>query len=109
MATNIIQEKAKRCGELLARSPMDEEIKKTILENLGSLTEGDLDRLLFSLEQENAHLSLLASQLSDFDKKQEKGWGRLAKDQEKKARDVVNDFSRQLERDIQNKIHAEMK
>jgi len=104
-----IKERAKRCGELLARSPLDAEIKKQILDSLDQFTEGDLDRLLFSLEQEDTHLALLTSQLDHFDKQQNKGWDQLAKDQQKKAQEVVNDFSRQIERDVQSKISAEMK
>lgn len=104
-----IEEKAKRCGELLAKSPLDEEIKKIILEGRDNFTEGDIDRLLFSLEQENEHLELIASQLVHFDKTQNKGWEQLAIDQKKKADDMVSAFANQSEKDIQDKIRAELK
>ncbi|MEK9175289.1 MAG: hypothetical protein AAB795_01710 [Patescibacteria group bacterium] len=104
-----IEEKAKKCGELLAISLLDEEIKKIILEGIGNFTEGDLDRLMFSLEQEDEHLGLTASQLTNFDKEQDKGWDQLVVAQKKKADEIVSDFSRQIEKNVQDKIREEIK
>jgi hypothetical protein len=83
--------KLERCGELLAQSPLDDEIKKTILENIHELTEAHIDQLLASLERETFELVALAEQFKKFDDGQDSRWEELAKRQERIAERVLEE------------------
>lgn len=89
--TPELKYKTERCAALLAESPLDAEIKKTILDNLSSMTEGDLDNILHSLERETLELTAFAKDLEKFDANQEQRWISVEKDQQKLAEKALED------------------
>ncbi len=92
-----IQQKAERCGTLLARSPLDREIKGLILGNIGKLRESDLDALLWSLEREEQEGALIADKLDQFTKGQDQAWSELEQKQKARADEIVKEFADQLQ------------
>ena len=57
-------------GTLLAQSPLDEEIKNTVIENMDKITESQLDQIISSLERETLELVTLNELLKNFDEQQ---------------------------------------
>lgn len=68
------KELAERLGSLLAQSPLDEEVKDFLAENIDNLPEGLVYKLLDSLELEQGQLSLLEEELRSFMKERDKKW-----------------------------------
>ena len=72
-------------GTLLAQSPLDEEIKNTVIENMDKITESQLDQIISSLERETLELVTLNELLKNFDEQQNSAWVELEKKQKAKA------------------------
>lgn len=99
MAEELSQQlkyKITRAATLLAASPLDENIKNILVENLEKFTEADLDHLLIALEREASELALVGKDLKKFDEEQEKDWKSLADKQRKKANEMVEDFLKEF-------------
>jgi len=92
------------CASLLAASPLDEEIKNTILENVGGMTESDIDKIISALERETFELSSLSEVLTKFDADQVQNWESLEAKQ-KEAADALIDET--FEKITTNSISAE--
>jgi|SRR3990167_3187498 len=89
--TPELKYKVRRCGELLAQSPLDDEIKNTVIENIGKMTENQLDQIIHSLERETIELTALAKLLKNFDKKQDESWKSLEEKQKELAGRVIEE------------------
>jgi len=61
-----LQEKAEELGQLLANTTFPPKVVERILNNLGNMTEGDMDILLESLRNEQDRLFKLAVMMADF-------------------------------------------
>lgn len=90
------QQIAGRVGELLAESPLDEEIKKVLLEGIDQLPEDLLFRLLDVLENEKEQLETVAFEVKLFLKEQDNNWKQTVKDQQKAADTVVDVWAEKL-------------
>ena len=88
--------KIERCGVLLARSPLAEEIKKVILDNVAQMTEEEVDTILNVLERETLELSSLAEALREFDASQEASWQEIEKVQQALADKMVGEEAAKL-------------
>ena len=95
--TPELQYKVKRCGVLLAQSPLDEAIKDAIVENVGKMTEDQLDQIIHSLERETIELVSLTKILESFDRQQDEDWKELEKKQQEKAEKIIENTTKDLE------------
>ena len=84
------QQVADRIGELLAESPLDEEIKQVLLDDVDQLPAHLLFKLLDVLENEREQLETVAFEIELFLKEQNKNWQQTEKEQQKAA-DTITD------------------
>jgi len=96
--------KAKKFGELLARSPLAEELKQALLDNLEFMPERNIDFLITALENEVAGLEIVTQEAESFLKKQEEDWEKLEKEQEEAASKIVRKEIRRL--DVEEEMEA---
>lgn len=91
------QQLADRIGELLAESPLDEEIKSLFLEKLENIPESLLFKLKDALEMEQEGLENIAFEIELFLKEQDERWEGVAEEQKKAAETIVNIWTEKLE------------
>jgi|SRR3989344_1963487 len=84
------QQVADRVGKLLAESPLDEEIKQVLLDDVDQLPAHLLFKLLDVLENEREQLETVAFEIELFLKEQNKNWQQTEKEQQKAA-DTITD------------------
>lgn len=89
--TSELNYKVKRCGALLAQSPLDEEIKNVVIENIGKMTESQLDQVISSLDREVIELTALAKLLKNFDEQQNNAWVEIEKKQKAEADRIIDE------------------
>lgn len=90
------QNLADRIGELLAESPMDEELKQRLLENMEKIPEHLLFKLKDALEMEQGELENIVFDIQIFLKNQDVGWDKLAQEQNKAADTLVDAWAEKL-------------
>ena len=90
------QQVADRVGELLAESPLDEEIKQVLLDGMDKLPEHLIFKLLDVLENEREQLETVAFEVELFLKEQNKNWEQTASEQQKSADAVVDAWAEKL-------------
>lgn len=81
---------AEKVGKLLAESPLDEDVKKVLLEGIDRLPKELLFKLWDSLENEKEGLEKLAFEVRLFLKEQDANWEQTASEQKKTA-DIIAD------------------
>ncbi len=91
-------------GTLIARSALPDDIKKTIFDNLEKFTEHHVDMIIASLEREQAELLALSEKMETFDETQAKSWQQLEVDQEKKARELLSDFFKDVDAQVASSV-----
>jgi len=98
MELNETQQKmAERIGELLAESPLDEDMKQVILDGLDKLPEHMLVKLLDVLERESNELERFAAEVESFLASQEDNWDKTSKEQEKFAQELIERLAKEIE------------
>lgn len=90
------QNLADTIGELLAKSPMDEELKNLLLENMEKIPEHLLFQLKDALEMEQEELEHVAFEIKMFLKDKNAGWDKLAEEQKKAANTLTDAWSEKL-------------
>ncbi len=100
MTIMTIAQKAEKIGELLAASPISEELKTAILNNLGEMPERALDALLTALTNEHQLFGNLALELEKFTAHQNEYWRDLEEEQREAVDDVVAKHVRELEEEL---------
>lgn len=85
-------EQIKRLAQLLAESPLDEEIKSAVVENAADLTDAAAEALLTSLEAEHTQLENVEKILKQFDLWQEEQWQKLEVKQKQAADAIADEF-----------------
>jgi len=90
------QKLADSIGELLAQSPLGDEIKNRLLEKMEDIPEHLLFRLKDSLEKEREELETVAFDIDIFLKDQDKDWQKVVEDQKKIAGEVVDRWAEKL-------------
>lgn len=90
------QQLADRIGELLAVSPMDEELRQMLLDNMEKIPEHLLFQLKDALETEQEELENTAFEIKMFLKDKNIGWDKLAEEQKKAADTLVDVWARKL-------------
>ena len=90
------QQVADRVGELLAESPLDDEIKQVLVEGVGQLPKDLLFKLLDVLENEREELEKVAFEVKLFLKEQNNNWEQTAKNQQKAADTIVDIWADKL-------------
>lgn len=101
--TPELQAKAEKCGLLLAKSFLAQDIKDAVLEALEKATEKDLDVLIASLEKEQEEIVKLGEQFKEAEKENTEKWENIKKAQEQLAQSAVDDFLAQIVRENMNK------
>ena len=90
------QQVADRIGELLAESPLDEEIKQVLLDGVDQLPAYLLFKLLDVLENEREQLETVAFEIELFLKEQNKNWEQTEKEQQKAADTIADAWVEKL-------------
>lgn len=90
------QQVADRVGELLAESPLDDDIKEILLEGIDKLPKDLLFKLLDVLENEREELENVAFEVKLFLKEQNNSWEQTAKDQQKAADAIIDVWAEKL-------------
>ena len=90
------QQVADRIGELLAESPLDEDIKQVLLDGMEQLPEHLLFKLLDVLENEREQLEAVAFEVQLFLKEQKNNWEKTTQDQQKAADTIVDAWVEKL-------------
>ena len=97
MSLNKVQnEIAEKLGRLLAESPLDEEIKSTILEHLDKMPENMVFKLVDALEMESEELERIVFEMNLFLKEQAGNWKKVEEEQKNMADAVVNKWVAKL-------------
>ena len=90
------QKLADTIGELLAQSPLDDEIKNRLLEKMEDIPESLLFRLKDALETEKEELETVAFDIDIFLKDQDKEWQGVVEDQKKVAAGMTDKWVEKL-------------
>ena len=90
------QQLADKIGELLAQSPLDDEIKNRLLEKMEEIPENLLFRLKDALEIEKEELETVAFDIDMFLKDQDKDWQGVVEDQKKVAGELTDKWVEKL-------------
>jgi len=90
------QQVADRVGKLLAESPLDEEIKQVLLDDVDQLPAHLLFKLLDVLENEREQLETVAFEIELFLKEQNKNWEQTEKEQQKAADTIADAWVEKL-------------
>ena len=90
------QNLADRIGELLADSPMDDELKQLLLSNMEKIPEHLLFKLKDALEMEQEELENVAFEIKVFLKDKNADWDKLAEEQKKAADTLVDVWAEKL-------------
>ena len=97
MELNAAQQNlADRIGELLAESPVDEELKNLLLNNMEKIPEHLLFKLKDALEMEQEALEETVFDIQMFLKEQDSKWDKLAEDQKRSANTLVDAWTEKL-------------
>lgn len=83
------EEKAKKLAELLADSPMADELKEAILEHLAKIPTGLVENLIISLEEEHEKAEKIAFEIKRFFEEQGKNWERIEGEQREAAENII--------------------
>ena len=94
---------ADRVAHLLAESPLDEEIKKTILDGFDELPEYLILRLQDALETEREELQRVALDVELFLEDQKKDWQKIEEDQRAVADKIIDKHVQKIEDEIKLK------
>lgn len=84
--------KMQRLAELLAESPLDDQIKDVIVENANQLTVSDVDSLIQSLERERAELILLDEDIRTMTRNEKVEEDKIEQIQQELVQARVNSF-----------------
>lgn len=90
------QQLADRIGELLAESPLSDEIKNRLLEKMENIPERLLFRLKDALEMEQEELENVAFEINIFLKEQDSHWKNVSEEQKKAADTIVDSWTEKL-------------
>jgi mannitol-1-phosphate/altronate dehydrogenase len=90
------QQIADRVGELLAESPLDEEVKEVLLEGIDKLPKELLFKLLDVLENERESLEKVAFEVKLILKEQDANWEQTARDQQEAADTIADAWAEKL-------------
>lgn len=101
MTTNIQSEVTERLAKLLADSPLDEEIKKAILEGLDKLPDYLVFDLIDALENEKLELERIALDINLFLKQQSEEWQKLEEEQQAATDQLVEEELKKIENDLE--------
>jgi hypothetical protein len=89
-----------RVAHLLAESPLDDEIKQTIIDGLDTLPEYMIFELQDALEGEREELKRVAFDIELFLKDQDKNWQKLEADQKAVADQIVEKHVKKIEEEV---------
>lgn len=92
------QQLAGRIGELLAESPIDEELKNLLLDSMEKIPERLLFKLKDALEMEQEELENIIFDIQIFLKDQSVGWDKLAQEQKRAADTLVDAWAEKINR-----------
>lgn len=91
------QNMAERIGQLLAESPLDNDMKQVILDGMDKMPEYMLIKLLDVLERESNELERVASEVESFLATQKENWDKTAKNQEEFADELIEKLAKGIE------------
>jgi mannitol-1-phosphate/altronate dehydrogenase len=95
--TDAQKQIADEVAHLLAESPLDDEIKQTILDGMDRLPEFLIFKLRDALEAEREELKRVALEIDMLLKDQERNWQELEKNQQQAAGKLVDEYAQKIE------------
>lgn len=86
-----------RLAKLLADSPLAEEVKKALIDNLDRIPDYHIFDLIDALEKEKIELERIALDIKLYLEQQDKDWKELEAKQEQAADDIVDQEIQKIE------------
>ncbi|MDP3731078.1 MAG: hypothetical protein Q8R34_01115 [bacterium] len=96
----IQKELQEKLGQLLAESPLAEELKKTILDGMDKLPEYLIFDLLDALEKEKIELERIAEEIGAYLEQQDGDWLKLEEKQQEAANNIVDQELQKIEDEV---------
>lgn len=87
---------AERLGQLLAESPLDDEIKTAVLNGLDRLPPHLVFKLLDVLEGEKEELERIVFEIDLFLKEQDDNWVKTSEDQKRATNSIIDKWVEKL-------------
>lgn len=100
MNQEIQKEIQERLGQLLAQSPLAEEIKKAILDGLDQLPPYLIFDLLDALEKEKIELERIALDVKAYLEQQDGDWLKLEEKQQEVADSIIDQEVQKIEDEV---------
>lgn len=97
MNVRIQKEIQERLAKLLAESPLDGQIKKALLDNIGDIPDYYIFDLIDALENERIELDKIALDIKLFLEQQDSDWKKVEAQQQQVADEVINDELKKME------------
>ena len=91
--------KAQKLGKLLAESPLEDEIKQAIIDNIDKMPMDLVDKLIYSLENEQEVVDKIAKEVKDFIAKRDKAWADLGKKQQAAVDEIIDKEEKEIEKE----------
>ncbi|MFW5853295.1 MAG: hypothetical protein ACOCU8_01480 [Patescibacteria group bacterium] len=105
----LTKSKAIYLGELLAFSPIKDDIKNLILEKLEEMSEVAIDQIISSLENERMMLNDMMKDFDEFEAEQEKDWEKLAVQQQEVAEKLIKEKLEKIDDEKVEEIKKQIK
>ncbi|MDO8495777.1 MAG: hypothetical protein Q7S32_04705 [bacterium] len=90
MNAKIEQSVQERLAKLLAESPLNNDIKKALVDNIGNIPDYHLFDLIDALEKEKIELGRIALDVKLFLEQQDKDWKKVEEQQEKVSDEIID-------------------
>lgn len=97
MNQKIKKEIQDRLGKLLAESPLHNEIKEVLLDNIGKIPDYHVFDLIDALEKEKIELEKIALDVKSFLEQQDDDWKKLEEKQAYAADEIIDEELKKLE------------
>lgn len=97
MNSKVKKEIQERLGKLLAESPLEGEVKKVLLENIGKIPDYHVFDLLDALEKEKLELQRIALDVKLFLEQQNGDWKKLEERQAAVADEIIDEEIKKIE------------
>lgn len=100
MDSKTQKEIQERLGKLLAASPLADDLKKALLDNLDKIPDYHVFDLIDALEKEKLELQRIALDIKLFLDQQDEDWKKLEEKQQKAADEIIDEEIRKIEDEV---------
>lgn len=100
MNTKTQKDIQERLGLLLAQSPLAEDLKKALLDNMDKIPDYFVFDLIDALEKEKIELERIALDIKLFLEQQDQDWKKLEEKQQAVADDIIDEEIKKVEDEV---------